>query len=115
MTFEIVADNLARKSEIKSLKLSNEEYKVTIFYMGDYVQDRQNGCCDVSNITVSCKPQNENFSLTFISGEIIVECSVNLLLRPKEIAAYRKLLEVAEEAARELQRILKEYFGIEPE
>lgn len=48
MAFEIVANNLKRASDIKTLKLQNEEYSVTLFYFGDYASDMKNGSCIVA-------------------------------------------------------------------
>lgn len=115
MTFEIVADNLTRKAEIKSLKLSNAEYDVSFFYMGNYENDRKNGACDFHNVSMVCKPKGRNLLLMLMSREVMLDVSDNLYLRLTDIASYREQLDIAEAAAVELQRILKEYFGIEPE
>lgn len=113
MSFEITANNLARKSEIKSLKLTSEEYDATFFYMGDYENDRKNGNCDFHNVSLTCKPKGENLPIKLISREVMIDLMNGYILRRQEIDHYKKLLDVAVEAAAELQQLLKEYFDVE--
>lgn len=115
MTFEIIANNLARKAEIKSLRLRNAEYEVVLFYMGDYENDRKNGRCDYPNVSMRCKPQKGNLPFCLLGKEVMVELPEGLMLRPQEIEIYKELLDIAGEAAEEVQRLLKEYFDVEPD
>ena len=39
--FEITANNLERKSDIKTLKLQDENYSITFFYYGEYEEDKR--------------------------------------------------------------------------
>lgn len=115
MTFTITANNLSRKSEIKSLKLTSEAYDVKIFYMGDYENDRRNGGCDFRNVSMVCKPKGTYLLLALMSKEVMIDVSDNIYLRLTDIDSYRERLDIAVTAAVELQQLLKEYFDVEPE
>ncbi len=112
MAFEIVANNLERKSEIKSIKLQSEEYVVTIFYYGDYAKDMEAGKCSIDNLTVSCKPKGEDFPISFVSGAVVIAVPALPIVFVGEVDALKKNLDVAREAALELQKILEKYFRI---
>jgi len=113
MIFEIVANHLARSSMIKSLKLSNKEYDVTFFYEGDYEKDRNEGRCDFRNVSMSCKTKGDNIPLMLMSGKIFLDISEGFFLDLENLDRYRAQLNVAGEAATELQRLLAEYFDVE--
>lgn len=114
MSFAVVADNLRRTSEIKSLKLENKEYAVTMFYYGDYEEDFGKGTCDVEKLSMSCKPKGDGIPLTFMAGIIVLSVPAISVLPIYELQDFKRQLENAEKAAVELQGILKEYFkGLE--
>ena len=112
MTFEFVANNLKRDSEIKSLKLQSEEYAVTIFYYGDYVKDIKAGRCSVGNLSMSCKPKGDGFPISLVSGVVVISVPVLPVVFVGEIDALKKNMDIAKESAIELQEILEKYFHI---
>lgn len=113
MAFEIVANNLERESETKSLKLQSEEYAVTIFYYGDYRKDMEAGECSKDNLSVSCKPKGEGLPISFISGAVVISIPELPIVFVHEIDALKRNLDIAKESALDLQRILQEYFNME--
>ena len=115
MAFVITANKLKRDCVMKVLKLESDEYNAKIFYEGDYEQDIKSGTCDVHRITLSCKPKLESFPITLMSGKIFIYISNGVVLRVDEIDEFKAQLDVAKEAAVELQGIMKEYFGVAPE
>lgn len=112
--FEITANNLMRKADIKTLKLQDENYNIIFFYYGEYEEDmKKNGRCDVANLSMSCKIKNDVLPVTCMSGKMFVDIEYNLpLLAVEEIAAFKKQLDIACASATELQDIIKQYFGI---
>lgn len=114
MSFEIIADNMKRNSEIKSLKLQNDEYAVTIFYYGDYAKDIKAGTCPVNNLSMDCKPKGECFPLSCVCGKVVLSIPAISIVPIYEIDALKRKLDISKEAALELQEILNEYFGVMP-
>ncbi len=110
--FEITKNNLMRQSEIKSLKLQNEYYTVTIFYCGDYEKDYESGKCNIENISVSCKSKQNVFPLTCMEGKIFVDICGNDLLSVEQAAMFKEQLDIAYKSAFQLQDIMKQYFLI---
>ncbi len=113
--FEITANNLMRKADIKSLKLQDENYKIIFFYYGDYEEDiKINGSCDVRNLSMSCKVNDGALPIDCMAGKMFIDIQDYLpLLAVDEIAEFKKQLDLACASAKELQDIIKQYFGIE--
>lgn len=110
MAFTVTANNLLRESEIKSLKLENEEYRVTIFYYGDYEKDRVCSKIDIQNISMSCKPKGRGLKLVLMSGRIMIDIPMSSILTIQEAEVYKLQFDIAIPAAIELEQILQEYF-----
>ena len=111
--FEITANKLTRKSEIKTLKLQSENYNVTFFYYGDYEEDmKKNGSCDVKNLSMSCKEKGTVLPISCMAGKIFIDIDNAFLLSTEEIEGFKKKLDFAYTAAVELEKIIKQYFGI---
>ena len=113
MPLEITANNLKRKSDIKTLKLQNNEYAVTFFYYGDYEGDIENGICDVGNLSMSCKPKGDVFPLEMMSGHIMLTVPHNTMLLIEEIDDFQQQIEKSKQTAIELEAIMLEYFPIQ--
>lgn len=112
--FEITANNLGRKSDIKTLKLQNENYDVIFFYYGEYEEDmKKNGRCDVANLNMSCKKKGDAPKIACMSGKLFIDTEEELILSVEEVEAFKKQLDAACASATELQGIIKQYFGIE--
>ena len=112
MAFEIVANNLKRASDIKTLKLQNEEYSVTLFYFGDYASDMKNGSCIPENLSLSCKPKGDYFPIELLMGRVMLEVPTISILSISEIELFKLQLDIAGKAAKELQELIRDYFGI---
>lgn len=110
MSFEIMKNSLNRNSEIKSLKLQNNNYKITFFYYGDYEKDAKNKEINIDNVTMSCKEKGELFSLTMSKGRIFISVPQNDMLSIKEVDDFEKNLQETKETAVELEEIIKEHF-----
>lgn len=111
--FEITANNLMRNSDIKTLKLQDENYNIIFFYYGEYEEDmKKNGRCDVANLSMSCKKKGDAPAITCMSGKMFIDTEVELLLSVEEIEAFKKQLDAACASAVELQGIIEQYFGI---
>lgn len=102
---------MKRESEIKSLKLQNNEYVVTVFYYGDYERDFKSGKCDMTNITLSCKPKGEAFPLTLMAGHIIMTIPYSPVLSIDEIDNFQEQINVTKESAKELEKNCKTIFS----
>jgi len=113
--FDITANNLERKSDIKTLKLQDENYKIIFFYYGDYEEDMKiNGSCDVRNLSMSCKVKGDALPVDCMAGKMFVDIQDCLpLLAVDEIVEFKKQLDLACASATQLQDIIKQYFGIE--
>lgn len=112
--FEITANNLIRKADIKSLKLQDENYSITFFYYGEYEEDmKKNGRCDVANLSMSCKKKGEAPAIACMSGKMFIDTEVELILSVEEVESFKKQLDAAYASATQLQGIIKQYFGIE--
>ena len=107
MVFEVVANNLRRNSEIKSLKLQNKEYAVTIFYYGDYAKDAEEGHCLEENISLHCKPRGGGFPLSYVGGRVVMDIPPLPMVSISDIDALKARLDAAGEAAMELEDIIK--------
>jgi len=83
--FEITANKLTRKSEIKTLKLQSENYNVTFFYYGDYEEDmKKNGSCDVKNLSMSCKEKGTVLPISCMAGKIFIDINGDLSFKNLE-------------------------------
>lgn len=110
MPFEIIKNNLERVSEIKSLKLQNNEYVVTVFYYGDYKRDFESGECDMTSVSLSCKPKGEAFPLALMAGHVVMTIPYNPVLSIEEIDGFQEQINVTKESAKELESIIHQYF-----
>lgn len=110
IAFQEIKNNLHRTVDMKSLKLANDYYEATVFYYGDYKQDKQNNSICVDNITVRCKPKADNLPILYLNGELFIEMTDISVLAIEQAKAMRKKLEIAEQSANELRNILKYYF-----
>lgn len=111
--FEIVENNLMRKSAVKTLKLQNENYEVTFFYYGEYDEEMiKNGLCDKQNLSMVCKMKGNVLPIEEATGKIYVNIEGAPMLFPENIVAFKTQLDIAYASAIELEDIIKQYFGI---
>lgn len=110
--FHETENALHRSSEIKLLRLSNGIYDVSVFYYGDYENDRKNGTVDRNNITVSCRGKADSLPLDCCAdGTVYIKTDLILpMLTPGQAAHLKELLDTAAESAAALQEALKRYF-----
>ena len=110
---EITKNALYRDSLIKSLKLENELYILTIFYEGDYKSDFENGCINNDMITVACKLKGEGYDIDFSPKDIWISLRYPPTYFLHEIDDVKRQLDVAKETIEALKGYLKEYFKLE--
>ena len=106
MGFKIISNKLKRETEIKSLKVENNNYKIIIFYEGEY----KRGKCDKNKISISCKPKTDVFELIYMNGNVYINIQYNPILKPEEIDAFEKSINVSKEDAIDLQKLIDEIF-----
>lgn len=110
---EITKNALHRESSIKSLKLENEMYVLTIFYEGDYASDFENGCINNDMISVACKLKDVGYDIDFSPKDIWISLMHPPTYFMHEIDDVKRQLDIAKETIGELKVYLKEYFNLE--
>lgn len=112
---QVIENNLNRKSEIKSYKMEDENYKVAIFYYGDYCSDKENGTLDRKSIIASIKPKKSRLlDLDWYDdkngGKVFIDIPPIAIMGPEEVDDCVIMLQQAKKYAEELQQIMEELF-----
>lgn len=109
-SFKIIRNNLSGKSFVKSLTIENIYYTVKIFYAGDYEEDRRLNKIDNNNISISCKPKDGDIMINHMQGQSVIELNTVSILYPNQVEEFKNQLNIANDSAVELDKIIKEYF-----
>lgn len=108
----ITQNNLYRDSEMKSLKLENQFYCITLFYVGDYNFDKENHRINTNYISIVCKEKANMSQIPHIwlyNEKIMFHIDENDI-SAKNAKRYISSLSNAIETANNLKNILDEYF-----
>lgn len=112
VSFKIVQNNLSGKSFAKSLIIENIHYIIKIFYAGDYDEDRRLNQIDNSNISISCKSKSIDLTIDYMQGQSVIELNTVSMLYPSQVEIFKNQLNIANDSAVELDKVIKEYFPV---
>ena len=110
--FNIIKNNLYSDGAIKSLKLENDDFKIKIWYYGDYNIDRLQNKCEPSNITMSIKPKKDCMDISYLNGELGITIPYYSYLAIDDIDMFVEQLTKTKENLIAIQKILDEMFFI---
>lgn len=114
MALTEVKNTLNQNDTMPTLKLENEHYGFTIFYNGDYFNDRCDDHIDPHLIKVRCKPKNSDIIIAVnnLSTRIDMTNSFMFDIRTeKDLDTLEKQLRNALDAMKDLQTVLDTYFA----
>ncbi len=113
MTLNEVKNTLKQNDTMPTLKLENEHYCFTVFYDGDYIEDRSNDKIDPHIIKVKCKPKSSDImiSVSNLTARIDMTNSFFFDIKTKDdFEMIETQLHNAFNTMTELQGVLDTYF-----
>lgn len=112
MTFQVTNNKLEKTNSIcNTLYASNQYYDIIIFYNGGtYIQDKQYNNIKRENITIKCIEKGDTLSMTYCNGSIFIQDAELTMIPIREIDSLTKRMKIAEQSAKELLKLIDDYF-----
>lgn len=111
MAFRVKEDRLHANQDIKYIIATNGTYEVTVFYYGDYDNDKENNSIDISLTGFSCAIDGIHPPLyyTGLNGTISIRISEGETLYISKVDDYKRRIDIAKYSALALVEFLKSY------
>lgn len=113
MALNEIKNTLKQNDTMPMLKLENEHYSFTVFYNGDYVEDRCNDKINPHVIKVKCKPKSSDIMISVSNLAAYIDMTNSFVFDIRTHADISELeiqLHTAFNTMTELQAVLDTYF-----
>ncbi len=103
------SDNLA----LQGLYIQTPSYDIKIGYAGNYAEDKENNCIDMSMITCTCEPrQAMRYTIGLVDGEAYYDLgSWQASMFEKDTPRAQRALDIAVDTITQLNDLIREYFA----
>lgn len=97
-------------SDFLNLKYENTFYQMSIYYLGNYLEDIRRGIFETSSLSVVIKPKSGNIEMSYAKGELFLSNNLFGYMSINEIDYLKELLEIAKKSG---QYMLEEITKVE--
>ena len=114
MALSEIKNTLEQNETMPTLKLENDDYRFTIFYVGSYIDDRCSGSIDPHKIRVKCKPKSSDILIAVndLTARIdMLNSFIFDIYNEKQLDKLGRQLRCAMNTLKELQPVLDKYFA----
>lgn len=114
--FEITKNTMQSDAMYKKIKMIDENYMVTISYIGDYQKDYKLHKLDKSSISIICKPKKySQYNVTFgwYHNGILFETPNINVYKHEELKELQSAISIAIKAKTEFEKIFYKFFPTE--